>query len=166
MALLKCCDCGHEVSEHAEKCPNCGCPIKIIRNDSIKEGETIIKGKKYNVRILQQFYKQSRDDAKALKILREISGLDFNDAILYHNTIRENNRIIPQNLDEAVEEYKAANRARVTAMADHALKCPYCKSTNVKKISLTGKALSIGTLGLFSKKIGKQWHCNKCNSDF
>lgn len=27
--LMKCPDCGHEVSKKAEKCPNCGCPIKF-----------------------------------------------------------------------------------------------------------------------------------------
>jgi uncharacterized membrane protein YvbJ len=27
MALLKCTECGHEVSDRASACPNCGCPI-------------------------------------------------------------------------------------------------------------------------------------------
>ena len=27
MALLQCRECGHAVSEHADKCPNCGCPV-------------------------------------------------------------------------------------------------------------------------------------------
>lgn len=29
MALLKCTECGKEVSENAEKCPNCGNPIRL-----------------------------------------------------------------------------------------------------------------------------------------
>lgn len=28
MALIKCVDCGKEVSDRAAVCPNCGCPIK------------------------------------------------------------------------------------------------------------------------------------------
>lgn len=44
--------------------------------------------------------------------------------------------------------------------------CPYCKSTNAKKISAVSRAGSILGFGLFSKKLGKQWHCNNCNSDF
>ena len=44
--------------------------------------------------------------------------------------------------------------------------CPYCNSTNVKKISGTSRAISALAFGFASKKIGKQWHCNKCGSDF
>ena len=28
MALLKCIECGHDVSDKAEMCPNCGCPVE------------------------------------------------------------------------------------------------------------------------------------------
>ena len=28
MALIKCSECGHEVSDKAQHCPNCGCPIE------------------------------------------------------------------------------------------------------------------------------------------
>ena len=44
--------------------------------------------------------------------------------------------------------------------------CPYCNSTNVNKISSTKKAMSIIDFGILSNKIGKQWHCNNCKSDF
>lgn len=46
------------------------------------------------------------------------------------------------------------------------VECPYCHSTNTKKISTFGRTLSTEFLGLGSSKVGKQWHCNKCNSDF
>lgn len=48
----------------------------------------------------------------------------------------------------------------------HAPKCPYCQSINLSKIGIVNRAVSVGTFGLASKKIGKQWHCNNCNSDF
>jgi len=44
--------------------------------------------------------------------------------------------------------------------------CPYCQSTKTKKISTTSRVVSTGLFGLASKKVGKQWHCNKCGSDF
>ena len=44
--------------------------------------------------------------------------------------------------------------------------CPYCKSTNTKKLSSLSRALSAGFFGLGSSKIGNQWHCNSCGSDF
>lgn len=46
------------------------------------------------------------------------------------------------------------------------IQCPYCKSNNINKISSTSRVASTYLLGLGSKKIGKQWHCNKCGSDF
>lgn len=45
--------------------------------------------------------------------------------------------------------------------------CPYCKSTNTKKISGLSKAVSVGIFGIFALgKTTKQFHCNNCNSDF
>lgn len=44
--------------------------------------------------------------------------------------------------------------------------CPYCKSTNTKKISGSSRWFSTGVFGLASSKVGKQWHCNSCKSDF
>lgn len=45
-------------------------------------------------------------------------------------------------------------------------KCPYCGSTDLNKIGTLGRAVSVGLLGLASEKIGKQWHCKNCGSDF
>ena len=47
------------------------------------------------------------------------------------------------------------------------VECPYCQSTNVKKISGLSKAGSVALWGIFaSGKVSKQWHCNSCGSDF
>ena len=46
------------------------------------------------------------------------------------------------------------------------VECPYCHSTKTKKISGSGRWLSTGLFGLGSSKIGKQWHCNSCKSNF
>lgn len=48
----------------------------------------------------------------------------------------------------------------------HSVTCPYCGSTNISKIGTLNRAVSVGLLGLASSKIGKQWHCNNCGSDF
>lgn len=44
--------------------------------------------------------------------------------------------------------------------------CPYCNSTNVRKIGIVSRGVSISMFGLASSKIGKQWHCNNCKSNF
>lgn len=46
------------------------------------------------------------------------------------------------------------------------IKCSYCGSSNVKKIGVVGRAVSFKLFGIASGKIGKQWHCNSCGSDF
>lgn len=44
--------------------------------------------------------------------------------------------------------------------------CPYCKSTNTEKISAVSRAVSVSLVGAASGKIGKQWHCKNCGSNF
>lgn len=44
--------------------------------------------------------------------------------------------------------------------------CPYCKSTNTEKISTVSRAVSVSLVGAASGKLGKQWHCKNCNSNF
>lgn len=43
-------------------------------------------------------------------------------------------------------------------------KCPTCGSTNIKHISTLNRAVSIGMLGIFSGKIGKNYECLDCKS--
>lgn len=45
-------------------------------------------------------------------------------------------------------------------------KCPICGSTNLKKLSFTNKAVSVGVFGLLSNKINKTWECKNCKSTF
>lgn len=47
------------------------------------------------------------------------------------------------------------------------VECPYCHSTNTKKISSMSKAGAVALFGIFAiGKTSKQWHCNECGSDF
>lgn len=46
------------------------------------------------------------------------------------------------------------------------IQCPYCKSTNVKKISGTERVASVAMMGIFSKKINKSFKCNACGGTF
>ena len=47
------------------------------------------------------------------------------------------------------------------------VECPYCHATNVKKISAASKAGGVALFGIFGLgRAGKQWHCDKCGSDF
>lgn len=61
---------------------------------------------------------------------------------------------------------KMAHGKAVLEEASRKVTCSYCGSTNVRKIGLLNRAISTELWGLGSKKIGKQWHCNNCKSDF
>ena len=43
MALIKCSECGHDVSDKAPACPYCGCPMEVIISNSSKE-EPFLEG--------------------------------------------------------------------------------------------------------------------------
>lgn len=45
-------------------------------------------------------------------------------------------------------------------------KCPTCGSTNLRKVSVGAKAVSVGMFGIFSQKVKKTWHCNSCGYEW
>ena len=61
---------------------------------------------------------------------------------------------------------KMAHGKAILEEQSRRITCSYCGSSNVKKIGLLNRAVSTELWGLGSKKIGKQWHCNNCGSDF
>lgn len=47
------------------------------------------------------------------------------------------------------------------------VKCPYCNSTNTRKITTASKVGKVALFGIFAiGKTSKEWHCNDCKSDF
>ena len=44
MALIKCKECGHDVSDKAEMCPNCGCPASEFVSSIIQELDSDLGG--------------------------------------------------------------------------------------------------------------------------
>lgn len=45
-------------------------------------------------------------------------------------------------------------------------KCPTCQSTNLKKITVTSKAMNTAMFGIFGKKRHKTFHCNNCGYEW
>ena len=86
-----------------------------------------------------------------------------------------------QYLFEHREEILAKQSAEFNAKLDHGkailegrdkgnkfgIECPYCHATNIRKITVTSKAMHTALFGIFSMgRNSKQWHCDQCNSDF
>ena len=75
----------------------------------------------------------------------------------------------PNNKNNIIYTSKQSQTVQANAQAQEWLNkvhCPYCNSTNCKKISGVSKATSVAMFGIFSQKVKKQWHCNKCGSYF
>lgn len=47
------------------------------------------------------------------------------------------------------------------------IQCPFCQSTNCKKISGASKIGKVALFGVFAAgSVSKTWHCNNCGSNF
>ena len=138
MALIKCPECNNEFSDRAEACPKCGLPMSELKK-----------------MIKKNMISEYTQGKQCKKCGGAIVGIETNDGRLLFlcNDCWERYDDMP--LDPALR-----------APDPRLVECPYCHSTNTKKISTTSRAVSVFTLGLAGKKAGKQWHCRKCGSDF
>ena len=72
-----------------------------------------------------------------------------------------------QEMEDGIKRDEEINRKRLNPTPPTpVVTCPYCHSTNTKKISAASKAGSVFLFGIFSQKVRHQWHCNECKSDF
>ena len=70
-----------------------------------------------------------------------------------------------QEYNELINRYNN-DKGKTQNITISSVACPYCHSRNTSKIGTVSRMFSAGLFGLGSKKIGKQWHCNSCGSDF
>ena len=136
MAIIECPECGKEVSTTASHCPNCGYNIKRIIAYCI--ACELDKKKK----VLMQY-----DKEQDILICPECG-----------HTLRFTTPEEEAQIEQNRRLYEIQNSNKVT--------CPYCSSANIGKITTVSRMVSTGLFGLGSKKIGKQYHCNNCGSDF
>ncbi len=176
MALIKCPECNKEISDKAVFCPNCGFPIqetnrpkfsstgmnvcpKCGRFCSSKEKCPDCNTEMIDCHCTNEESYRMIDNGTIKQWdqqMREkyVIGSPEFDEVLYNKRVQK---------EKAEADYFASYPRRPS---EPKITCPYCKSTNTKKIGIVSRSVSAGLFGLGSKKIGKQWHCNNCNSDF
>lgn len=156
MALIKCPECGKEISDKSDKCIHCGFPLIETKNTICN-----INGKEYDLSFILEFYKEQPDGkVKLISNFMKMTNCGLKDAKDVIDKILETNEI------PKVLILKQQEQVQESRTADNAIHCPYCNSTNVSKISGLSKASSVVMFGIFSRKVHKQWHCNSCKSDF
>lgn len=145
MSLIKCPECNNDVSEYADKCPNCGCPIDVIKNEINNKLKELKENLPEICPICGEPSANIKDDMTC-----PICGF------VYDKTKDE------------LEQYKKECRlnqqssSAPTTQPQNVPKCPTCGSTNISKIGTGERVMSVLGLGLLSKKINKTWKCNNC----
>ena len=171
MALIKCPECGKEISDKAKCCIHCGYPLDELENN------TSLSDNKNNLYAIFLTDLGERK-VKIIQIIGEVTGLRLAES----KAIADNLACIKMNipLDEAnsikqkIEEI--GGKVKIISCDDNVIatinrtspipKCPTCGSIDIRKISTTSKAVSAGLFGIFSPKIRKQFHCNSCKYEW
>lgn len=165
MSLLKCPECNNNVSEYAEKCQVCGCPIEIIKRVYNKNSiKYVVKMKPY----------PNSNKIKIVSRIMEITSLKVAQA----KDIVDNCKIIKSNISLQEAEYikkevealggqveiTPYTKAQDTQINISLPKCPTCHSTNIEKIS-TGKKIKGSLLfGVLSSDVRNTMHCKNCGA--
>ena len=192
MALVKCPECGKEVSNSAEACPNCGYGIKQHFN-KIKEKQKQKQAYQQKLDSVQMPPKPEKiklSMGRWLLILiwlilgiifflvgvsSGMGGLAFvylagggmTFFVYYIAVLQDYNKDMEQ-YSRAVRDFDKYKREEIQKQETKAIieaskpRCPHCNSTNIEKISTVNRATSIAMTGLASGKIGKQYKCKNC----
>ena len=106
MSILKCFECGHEVQEHAEVCPNCGCPVVLTKDKANKFCY-------YNVEYDFKEVKKLLDNDRQLAAIELISNeykISRDEALEITEVIKMNHNQIPYDYIEFVRGMSKADR--------------------------------------------------------
>lgn len=115
-----------------------------------------------------EFYKEfskvgeTKNKLKCIELLMEHYNCGFDEAREVMDFVLDGEPL--PNTDLTPQQIAQANAQAQDWL--NKVHCPYCNSTNCKKISGVSKATSVAMFGIFSQKVKKQWHCNNCKSDF
>lgn len=75
MAIIKCSECGHDVSTFAEKCQYCGCPVCISSN--ISDKSELKNNKQYDIILVSC----GKHELEAGRFVREANSISLSESI-------------------------------------------------------------------------------------
>ena len=179
MSLVLCPICEEVLEDNVETCTKCGFPIRD--KDKLREaskillcpkcGETYTKAEAFGLD--NNHCKICNTEIIQLDMIRsEYTELVFGGKLEWPQSEIEfikkygNNQFSEEAFYHCIALHKQKNNDKTIQPSKPQVTCPYCNSTNTKKITTAKRAGSIIGLGILSKKIGKQWHCDNCGSDF
>lgn len=177
MPLIKCSECGKEISDQAQACPNCGYQIKSFNyvihfNWANMKGNTFLKTTIVidGETVGEMKCGHSMDCAVS-------EGSHKVELLFRGNLVIQETVIVGSRHPEEYFAYRQAflGLKRVPANSvkwkslchnsDGVLNvptCPTCGSHKVKKLSMSGKMMGVGVFGLASGSVGKTFMCKNC----
>lgn len=175
MALIKCQNCGKEISDASTRCRYCDYPTMLKKPKFTVGGFLIyavcilfVVG---SIILLPNLIAIIMLCVSALALFAMVS-LDMNsyrryklatkDFEAYKHYLEQQEHRYQEQCEEQQEREKAERASREKEMAKLP-PCPVCGSKNyVKRISMLNRSASIAVVGLASSKIGKQYECTHC----
>lgn len=193
MSEIICPECNEEISSYAKACPHCGFPMdEYLKEHNLTDFEKVWICTKCGEAYCDNYSKRpiceycntpliqtDLDNAICRKNMSNMKTEDYAKyqkeiALKYGNnfdqdSFKKRRELIHLNAEKIKKEAqvrilnqlsnsKQPSSPRVT--------CPYCHSTNTKKITTANRIGSTMLFGVFSKKLTKERHCNSCGSDF
>lgn len=171
MALIKCPECGKEISNYAKECNQCGYPLSsnleaedyiyicpkcamIYSSDELNADKkcrfcnikTIITKETMNDFINNM----DNEDDYDIILSKKYGGNQFSECAYRHR------------LSLIKQENKNQSTSHQSTQQPNTPHCPTCNSTNIKRISAASKAVGVGLFGIFSKTARSQFECKDC----
>lgn len=139
--LIKCPECGKEVSDKAEVCIHCGYPIMAERVPEFNFDSECPVCKKIN------WHYNKINGRIRCETCGYVGAVNKQLAKIYDDKQEENP--VQESSDPINKPVKPT--------------CPTCGSTNIERISAGKKLMGSMMFGLFSKDAKSTFHCKNCN---
>ena len=140
MALFQCPECGHQVSDKAVACPNCGCPVSC----SPEEHYTFeYNGITKDISAVVNYLRAGQKRHAVGDIFEHFNATPTEAAEIFNGIKSKYNIVIPEPVKPVP-------------------KCPTCGSEKIHKLSAGARGVSLGLFGLASKTARSQFVCDNC----
>ena len=184
MSIIQCPECEGKVSDQATSCPHCGFSIKAKNSNEPEKWKFAVCRNCGHMPDAELYGKDCRFCSNTFKYKPYETNINqdeyfqmnfFEEQEVKNNVLENVIKKSPEFSQDAMDKRLIQNREEIRELArsnsgifssKSVASCPYCNSSNTRKISTGSRLLSTGFFGLGSSKIGKNYHCNNCGSDF
>lgn len=153
MSVIKCAECGGNVSTYADICPHCGFPTSKTKNCSTS---CSILGQAYDMSEVLDIARQGntpRNRVFGCRTIQSITGMEIWDAKGLWDIIVSQDAI-PASFTILKKEHSVPQ--------PNIPKCPTCGSTKLTKQGAASRGLSGFFFGRHSVEGRAQWICQDC----